>query len=441
MEISINNKIDEVLLEKYEERNNMIEGMNRKISAFLEKYGIDLMVSAYLIYSIMINRAQDIYSYINGCYVIDYSYGFGSRLVIGSLMHLLFGEVVGAKQAYGFVVFCLVLLSVLFAMFVGTVYRKVNDKKGKIAIVFLTVFYLMSPASPEYLWTWENFGRLDTYLYILTLIIMFVTLKVNNQYVKYGLYLMLGILAIAIHQIYIFLFFPTLFVIMVHDIWEEKFSKKQIVLSVGVMAILCCTFLYMQLFSGIYYNDLNTLMAQLNQHADFYVDKGTMETEYFWEFKDHIIKNMLPELPHHLKYGFILFSMLIPIWGLYLWIWHKTIKLTENKLKKWKYRIMLASVLAYVPVFSFMNDWGRWFAALFSMSLINVLILAGKGDKKILGVLDCLGQSICKYLPVFGLFIIYISTFEKFEALNFPEQAQLFYYQVYDIKMWFLSLF
>lgn len=415
--------------------------MNKKICDFLQKYGIDLMVFSYLVYSLMINRAHNIYGYINGCYVIDYSYGFGSRLVIGSLMHLLFGDVIGAKQAYGFVVFCLVLLSALLAMFIGNVYRRVDDKKSKIAIVFLTVFYLMSPASPEYLWTAENLGRLDTYLYILTLILMIITLKLKNQFVKYGLYLAIGILAIATHQIYIFLFFPALFVTMVHDVWEEKFSKKQVLLALGVTIVLCCTFLYMQLFSGIYYDDLDTLMAQLNQHADFYVDKGTMETEYFWGFKDHLIKNMLPEIPHHLKYGFILVSMLIPIWGTYLWIWRKTIKISDNKVEKWKYRLMLASVLAYVPVFAFMNDWGRWFAALFSVCLINVLHLAGKGDKKILSTLHSLGQNVCEYLPIFALFVIYISTFEKFEALNFPEQAQLFYYQIYDIKMWLLSLF
>lgn len=415
--------------------------MNKKICDFLQKYGIDLMVFSYLVYSLMINRAHNIYGYINGCYVIDYSYGFGSRLVIGSLMHLLFGDVIGAKQAYGFVVFCLVLLSALLAMFIGNVYRRVDDKKSKIAIVFLAVFYLMSPASPEYLWTAENLGRLDTYLYILTLILMIVTLKLKNQFVKYGLYLAIGILAIATHQIYIFLFFPALFVTMVHDVWEEKFSKKQVLLALGVTIVLCCTFLYMQLFSGIYYDDLDTLMAQLNQHADFYVDKGTMETEYFWGFKDHLIKNMLPEIPHHLKYGFILVSMLIPIWGTYLWIWRKTIKISDNKVEKWKYRLMLASVLAYVPVFAFMNDWGRWFAALFSVCLINVLHLAGKGDKKILSTLHSLGQNVCEYLPIFALFVIYISTFEKFEALNFPEQAQLFYYQIYDIKMWLLSLF
>ena len=98
------------------------------------------MVFAYLIYNLLINRAHSIYGYINGCYVIDYSYGFGSRLVIGSLMHLLFGDVVGASQAYAFVLVSLVVLSALLAMVAGTVYRKATDKNVRTAIVFLVVF-------------------------------------------------------------------------------------------------------------------------------------------------------------------------------------------------------------------------------------------------------------------------------------------------------------
>ena len=151
-----------------------------KWKKYCYEHSIDLMVFAYLIYNLLINRAHSIYGYINGCYVIDYSYGFGSRLVIGSLMHLLFGDVVGASQAYAFVLVSLVVLSALLAMVAGTVYRKATDKNVRTAIVFLVVFYLFSPASPEYLWTAENYGRLDTYLYIDTLLIVLIALKIKN---------------------------------------------------------------------------------------------------------------------------------------------------------------------------------------------------------------------------------------------------------------------
>ena len=130
-----------------------------KWKKYCYEHSIDLMVFAYLIYNLLINRAHSIYGYINGCYVIDYSYGFGSRLVIGSLMHLLFGDVVGASQAYAFVLVSLVVLSALLAMVAGTVYRKATDKNVRTAIVFLVVFYLFSPASPEYLWTAEKCGN------------------------------------------------------------------------------------------------------------------------------------------------------------------------------------------------------------------------------------------------------------------------------------------
>ena len=127
-------------------------------------------------------------------------------------------------------------------------------------------------------------------MYIDTLLIVLIALKIKNENIRYGLYLLIGLLAIATHQIYIFLFFPALFIILVYDLWNKKFSRKNIILFLGIIVILCAAFLYMQLFSGVYYTDLDSLMAELNRHADFQVDPGTMETEYFWEFKDHIIR-------------------------------------------------------------------------------------------------------------------------------------------------------
>lgn len=44
--------------------------------------------------------------------------------------------------------------------------------------------------------------------------------------------------------------------------------------------------------------------------------------------------------------------------------------------------------------------------------------------------------------PALYIFLIlYISTFEKFEGLNFPDQVTAFYHTTYDIKCWLLGLF
>ena len=146
----------------------------KKLRGVLREYPIELMVSMYLLYSLYINRAGAIYGYVNAWYVINYSYGFGSRLLIGSLISLLTGGFVTKVFAYNFVLVSLCAGCILLALVIGKVYKKMPDTRSKTAVLFLTVFYLMSPASPEYLWTGENMGRLETYLLLLTLVTVIV---------------------------------------------------------------------------------------------------------------------------------------------------------------------------------------------------------------------------------------------------------------------------
>ena len=405
-----------------------------KIRNGLRKYSVELMVGIFLLYSIYINRADEIYGYVNPWYVIDYSYGFGSRLLIGSIMHLLCGKVVTSTAAYGFVVAMLCVLSIVVALFSGYIYRRIKDSDIRKAVLFLIVFYLASPASPEYLWVAENMGRLDAYLFLITVILAFVYFGVKNTYVRYLLFLLLGIIAILIHQVWFFLFFPFLLVIMLQDVLKSGWDKKKVICTVCLTLCIGGVFLYMQLGSGIHY-DYETLMTRLGEHADFDVDSAAMEAEYFWTLKDHFYKNMVPEIPHHLKYGFMLVCMLVPVWGGAMWIWLRSIKYSDKK-QKVKYILMLLTNLAYLPVFVLMNDWGRWFAALFIVAFLNIMLLAGDGDKGICAALKSMGAAIAKNPIPFILLILYISTFEKFEALNFPEQVTDFYYTTYNIKNW-----
>ncbi len=244
-----------------------------------------------------------------------------------------------------------------------------------------------------------------------------------------------------IHQAYVFLFFPLMLVMMIEDIWKNAFQKQYLFGGILVAVIIGILFLVMQFKSGIYYDNLELLMDTLNAHADFQVDHGPMEAEYFWTIVENFTHNMVPEIPHHLKYGFMLICMLGPIWAMYLWIWIHAIRHSSEKREKIKYILMLMTNLAFVPVFALMNDWGRWFAALFIVGFLDILVLAWKHDEGICDSLFILGEGIRKAPALFILLILYISTFEKFEGLNFPEQVTDFYYTTYDIKCWFLSLF
>ncbi|MCM1296450.1 MAG: hypothetical protein NC311_13005 [Muribaculaceae bacterium] len=413
----------------------------KKLRCALGRYSVELMVGMYLIYSLYINRADAIYGYVNAWYVINYSYGFGSRLLVGSLVSLLTGGFVTKTFAYNFVLAALGTICILLALVIGSVYKKMPDRQSKAAVLFLAVFYLMSPASPEYLWTAENMGRLDTYLFLLSLVAIIVFFHIKDMRVRYVLFAALGCLCILIHQAYVFLFFPLVLVMMIEDIWDNDKKRRYIFCGIFVLAVVGIVFLIMQFTSGIYYDNLELLMEDLNSRADFLVDEGPMEAEYFWTIVENFTNNMVPEIPHHLKYGFMLVCMLSPVWVTYLWIWIHAVRHSRKKDEKVKYVLMLMTNLAFVPVFALMNDWGRWFAALFIVGFLDILVLAWKRDEGIRDSLKTLGGGIVENPAPYILLVLYISTFEKFEGLNFPEQVTSFYYTTYDIKCWLLDLF
>ncbi|MBQ6786569.1 MAG: hypothetical protein IJO85_02475 [Lachnospiraceae bacterium] len=413
--------------------------MINRVKNLLEKYIVEIAVSLYLLYLLYINVAETIYGYVNVWYVLDYSYGFGSRLMLGSLLHLFTGDFLEEETAYHFVIAMLGILCVLISVLAGMVYRKIKDDNRKLAALFLIAFYLASPASPAYLWTRENMGRLDTYLFISAVIMAMIYMKVKNRYVKYALFLAIGVFTISIHQVYIFLFFPSLLVMMIHDVWQSGFEKKQILMSLSTAVILGCVFLYMQFCSGIYYDNLDELVAELSSHTSIGLSVPPLEAEYFWTIKDHFYKNQLPELRERIRFGIITVVLLTPIWGTYLWLWIQAIKSSKDALAKSKYILMLLTNVAYVPVFALMNDWGRWFAAFFIVQFLSMMVLAYVGDEGIVQGLEKLGKAIRKNSVIFLVFILYVASFEKFQGLNYLEQVERFYYSTYDLKEWILG--
>lgn len=407
--------------------------MLEKLKKSTEKYMVELSVGIYLFYILYTTVAPNIYSYVSVWYVLDYTYGFGSRLMMGSLLHLFTGDFISVEQAYGFVVVMLAVLCALLALFSGMVYRRISEKQGKWAILFLIVLYLASPASPAYLWTAENMGRLDTYLFANAVILAIIACKIKNYKLKYILYLLIGVFTVSIHQVYFFLFFPSLLIILIQDIFAENIGKNQKFYAFGIAFVIGVTFLYMQFRSGIYYDNLEMLYEKLCRHTDIPLIPEPLEAEYFWTIKDHFTKNMLPELRERIRFGIITVVLLCPIWIIYLYLWIGAIKHSAKKNEKGKYWLMLLTNTAYIPVFALMTDWGRWFAAFFIVQFINILVLAYQGDRGIRDALQKLGNRIDKNPVVFLMVVLYISGFEKFEGINVLQQVQDFYYTTYNV--------
>ena len=102
---------------------------------------------------------------------------------------------------------------------------------------------------------------------------------------------------------------------------------------------------------------------------------------------------------------------------------------------------MLLTNLFYVPVFSLLTDWGRWFGGFFTVQFLVIFLLSARKDEAVLDSLERLGALIKKHPAVFLCMILYLATFEKFEGCNNLNQAENFYHMAYNLKELLFSIF
>ncbi len=417
-----------------------LSGISDSMKRWIYNHTTELVVAAFLLFQLTISIPNHIYGYVDVWYVLDYSYGFGTRLMIGSLLHLFLGYYISAQAARAFLTWSLVVLCLLIAILSGEAMRHAKTPERKRSTAFFIALYLASPASPAYLWTQENFGRLETWLLILAILIVFVYIKIKPFALRLVLFFALAFLALLTHQVYFFLFFPSLCVLLIAEWTKDTGNKRRIISTVVVFLLIFLSFLYLQFFSGIYYDDLSLLVNTLRAHTDFEVSEPTLLAEYFWTLKDHFVKNQLPELRERVRFGIITIVLLAPMWLCILKAKQLALKFSGSTASKYRIVLILLTDIAFVPVFALMTDYGRWFAALFTVQFLSFAAFAASEEELFGHVLDKIGETIGRYPLVFLAIILYCTLFEKFEGINFPEQVRAFYYKAYELKSLLLGV-
>lgn len=405
-----------------------------KKNNYLQKYAIELSIFTLLTFSLIVSVSSEINGWVSVWYVADYSIGFSSRLIIGSFLHTLFGNYITTNVAYTFVIINFLIGFLLLSMVIGQGTRRLSNEKQKLTLLVLVGLYLASPASFGYLWTVENMGRLELYLFVITLLIVLLSFYIDNSIMTLILFTLLGILCIAIHQVYMFLFFPILLVIFIDHLYRSQFQKSILIGTIISIFILCVVCLFFQFGSNILYDDPLVLTALLQTKTDLFVSDGVLTQEYFWEFSDHFTNNMLPELRTRFRNGVYTVLMLSPILVIFIKLWLLTIKNAKSKIEKSKYIMMILTNVTFIPAFALLTDWGRWFGAFFTVQFLIFLYLAAKNDENILYSFEKFSNTIKKYPFVFLVILLYLTCFEKFEGCNYVDEVQTFYLFLYKIR-------
>lgn len=407
-----------------------------RVKKLWDKVSYEAMLFAVITAQFLLTRGYDVDAWSAAWNVLDYSVGNGSRLLIGSIYRLFYGEYLDGTVAYKYtcigMLLGIFLLSVLFGRLIRLTIAYAPLYKN---IVFATILlYLAAPFSMAYLWNESNIGKLDLYLFITAMASLIIMLGIKNIYAKMIIVTLLGIAGLAVHQAYAFIYYPMIVSAMCVDVFGEyKVNIKNLILAVISGVIEIAAFLYFQFGGGLFYDSAEEVADVLNERTNMLMAVEAIDLEYFKDVEyvqNTMIRSFFMEEHPFAHLAAVLF-LLSPVIVLYVMMWRDVFayyKQQEKKIFGGPHLYMLLTNLCFVPIFAMQTDWGRWLAPLFAGQIFIFLFCLAKKDAAMYHAFGKMIERVKKYPLVFVAIIVWIGMLDSFEAKNFQEQATALVY-------------
>lgn len=405
---------------------NMLKTIKSKCYLFRR----ELCIFILLFLTFLCTLPDTLHEWNSAWFAMDYSLGFDSRLFIGSLLRLFYPDFLPAEAAYTFVSITILLFLFVLSYILGYTLRTAEGTKAQTGLLILITLYLLGPGSPAYLWTQENFGRFDIFLLFITLLAAVFCFKASSAPARLIVLTLAGLAALCIHQAFMLIFFPLLFVLLADVMFEKKNSKAFILAGLVCCMLLAIVFLYFQLFSQIKASGIEELTAALSQRTSLPVNEVALRYEYFASTSQSSKELVMNGLGERLRYGAVTLFLLTPFGGIFLFLWKSILK--EASRSKWKYWLILAGNAAFIPAFALTIDWGRWFGALLTVLTLQIVFLAAKKDAPVLAGLTRLTLTFHKHPYLFILTGLWLGSLSKFQATLLPD-APVFFTSLYKL--------
>ena len=338
-------------------------------------------------------------------YLLTYEFGFGSRMLIGSIISL-FTHHVTNHVIYIVGTISYVLLISFISLLLGGAIRKSPSSMKSTLIVF-SVLFLASPLSVTYL-LGGNFGRLDTYWFFITLLgLVFLKRPILQWMVP-----LLCAAAILVHQGYLFTYMPALAIPLLYEVYKHKFSKKSIaVFSLSCLAMILL-FIFFQFFpSNIPFDNAIDFAAYLSKNSGFSPSALMLYFEYYAKFPTWFFDFTLPQTLHYaLPYGLTLLAFSAPLTIIFGYIWRQSIKHEENKFLKFIFILCVMAPLAFIPAAVFGNDWDRWWAAVVNNQFILIFYFIYSNESAVNDSVKKVGVFFEKHFLLLLMIIIFTNS-------------------------------
>lgn len=298
-------------------------------------------------------------------YVVDFSLGFCSRFLIGSIVKLL-TDMVTETWLFAFVFTVLILTYLLTAVVLGRLLRKA-PVNYKLPLFVLILFFISFPLTIQVYVLF--FALMDMYWYVFALL-AFIVFK--NSYLRW-LVPLFCFFGLASHYAFLFTFLPLILAVLFFEAMKPNATKSDIVLfsSTTISSFIWTVYFYFYANNTVKIT-YEQFYAYMQSRVDFLI--GDMYFEFYIFGKSDLVDDFdkaIYSISSLFSYVFDNFSIFdftyillpsIPLFIFFIAVWAKSIKLTGDFKSKLSYIVFLVLPLTAVPALFTSSDDDRWIA-------------------------------------------------------------------------------
>lgn len=311
-------------------------------------------------------------------FAFTYEYGFVSRGLVGTVFRFFNWFLPGDWMNYVGVVrftqiFTAIYYLLLFAFFYLCLQKSDEVKKNVQCLEFLFAFFAIPMFATEY-----NFGRLDLYMTIVSLIAVMLLVRERFEW----LVIPLAVIGVMVHQGYVFMFANVILVLLLYKALNTEGKKKRKYYTLFIITFIAVSilFLWFELFSHMkgmdIYNSVVATAKSLSRSGE----------DIHWDVVDKEILGIdltAREVSYH-RHNYAEFPIFVVLMLPYIIIGFRCllniIKRAQDKKRKISYWIVLLGAGTILPDMILKVDYGRWMFSIIFYYFVIVLALIACGD-------------------------------------------------------------
>jgi hypothetical protein len=342
--------------------------LKTKVSKIFSYFGYELGIfiilgiQAFLNRGMIINMEKDFFSY----YLLDYSMGFNSRMLVGSFINLLTDNPT-ASWLKGFMITVLVLTLLAVSLLLGRIIRCTEKEKRNVLYVFILFFVFGTLTMYGFS---RYFGLLDIHLFICALL---AVVCATNKYLRWFTPVF-ALAGVFVYYPFTLTYFVAVIGVCFYFAIKEKQSKSNFVIFlITAVAVVGATYFFAfeaRDFMKVTFDELWQIMEQKSglkfeydeiRPFDMFFYGNSVDMELGHEVRDmtpfEVIKTVFMVTTgqvgefHEVNYDGVLSlcMILLVVLAGFVPIWVLCMKNSETKPQKFVFLCFILGIL-FIPI-------------------------------------------------------------------------------------------